>query len=240
MVEKVDGRPFAKAVRERVLAPLGMTASDFEPTPAVKKNLAEGVMWTYHGREFPAPTFELGVAPAGCMYSTATDLARFMSVLFAGGKTPMAESSSRRHLQEMLTPQFAKAGAKKGFGLGFFVGDLDGHKRVGHGGAIYGFADRAGVPAGREAGRRGDREQGRGELGDVPPRRRRPAASPGGEGRQSRCRSSSNPSRSHADEARKLAGRYGDGGVHELIEAGGKLYHFAPGQRLRRGGVEAG
>ena len=46
-----------------------MKSSSFLPTPAVKKNLADAVMWTYHGREFPAPTFELGMAPAGCMYS---------------------------------------------------------------------------------------------------------------------------------------------------------------------------
>src|SRR5262249_34408190 len=63
VIEKVDGRPFARAVRERTLGPLGMAASDFEPTPAVKKHLSEALMWTYHGREFPAPTFELGEFP---------------------------------------------------------------------------------------------------------------------------------------------------------------------------------
>jgi Beta-lactamase len=40
----------------------------------------------------------------------------------------------------MWVPQFAKAGDKKGYGLGFAVSELDGHRVVGHGGAIYGFA----------------------------------------------------------------------------------------------------
>ena len=48
-------------------------------------------MWTYHGREFPAPTFELGEAPAACMYSTATDLARFTSALLWRRQDRLAE-----------------------------------------------------------------------------------------------------------------------------------------------------
>src|SRR4029079_18059238 len=67
VVERVDGRPFARAVRERVLAPLGMTASDFEPAPSITKNLSEALMWTYHGREFPAPTLELAESTGGML-----------------------------------------------------------------------------------------------------------------------------------------------------------------------------
>src|SRR5262245_7989062 len=139
-VEKIDGRPFARAARERVLRPLGMTASDFEPTPAVKQRLAEALMWNYHGREFPAPTFQLGEAPAGCMYSTVTDLASFLRALFAGGRGPGGPIVGEATLRQMLTPQFDKPDSREGFGLGFMLGDLDGHKRVGHGGAIYGFS----------------------------------------------------------------------------------------------------
>jgi D-alanyl-D-alanine dipeptidase len=40
----------------------------------------------------------------------------------------------------MWTPQYAEPGATHGFGIGFSLGDLDGHRTVGHGGAIYGFA----------------------------------------------------------------------------------------------------
>src|SRR5262249_29200422 len=127
------------AVRERLLIPLGMIASDFEPTPTVKRNLAEGQMWTYDGRESPAPTFEVGVAPAACMYSTASDLARFASNMFANGKTTGGRILKPETLKGMLTPQFARAGAKQGFGLGFFLDELDGHRRIGHSGALYGF-----------------------------------------------------------------------------------------------------
>ena len=107
---------------------------------ATEAKLAKATMWTYHGREFPAPTFELGMAPAGCMYSTVLDLAKFASCLFAGGKVGEARLLKPETIAEMLRPQFAKPEDKTGFGIGFRLSELDGLKRVGHGGAIYGFA----------------------------------------------------------------------------------------------------
>ena len=104
------------------------------------KNLADAVMWTYHGREFPAPTFELGMAPAGCMYSTVLDLAKFQHCLFAGGKLGGKQLLKPETIAEMFRPQFAEADEKRGFGLGFFVSEFEGKRRVSHGGAIYGFA----------------------------------------------------------------------------------------------------
>jgi CubicO group peptidase (beta-lactamase class C family)/D-alanyl-D-alanine dipeptidase len=140
VLQRKTGVPFEKWVQEKVLTPLGMKQSSFTTTPEVSKQLAKAVMWTYHGREFPAPTFELGEAPAGCMYSSANDLARFLTVLFNDGKTPAGRLLKPETLRQMLTPQFAKEGDKTGFGIAFSLGELDGHKRVGHGGAIYGFA----------------------------------------------------------------------------------------------------
>jgi serine beta-lactamase-like protein LACTB len=139
-LQKTRGEKFEKHVQRAVLDPLGMAASSFEPTPAVKKNLAAAVMWTYHGREFPAPTFELGMAPAGCMYSTVLDLAKFQSCLFAGGTLGGKRLLKPATIEEMFRPQFAGADAKAGFGLGFHVGEFEGRKQVSHGGAVYGFA----------------------------------------------------------------------------------------------------
>ncbi|MGV3721595.1 MAG: serine hydrolase, partial [Actinomycetota bacterium] len=140
VLEKVRQQPFAPYLRGAVLAPLGMAHSSFEPTPAVKSGLAKASMWTLHRGAFPAPTFELGMAPAGSLYSTATDLGRFASALIAGGEGRNGRLLKRETLEAMWKPQFAPAGAKEGFGLGFHVSELDGHRSVSHGGAIYGFA----------------------------------------------------------------------------------------------------
>jgi len=139
-IEKTQKECFETYVQRRVLDRLDMEASSFLPTPAAKKNLAKATMWTYHGREFPAPTFELGMSPAGCMYSTVEDLAKFQKCLFAGGRVGRLRILKPETIAEMLTPQFAAKGEKVGFGLGFALGELDGKKLVGHGGAVYGFS----------------------------------------------------------------------------------------------------
>jgi CubicO group peptidase (beta-lactamase class C family)/D-alanyl-D-alanine dipeptidase len=140
VLERTQGEPFAKYLRHAVLDPLGLKKSGFEPTPSLKQDLAMASMWTYHGRAFEAPTFTLGMAPAGSMYSTVLDLARFLGALFAGGRGPGGQVLKPATRDQMWTPQFAKPGEKTGYGIGFNVTELDGRRRVGHGGAIYGFA----------------------------------------------------------------------------------------------------
>jgi serine beta-lactamase-like protein LACTB len=131
---------FPKYLQKRLLDPLGMKKSAFEPEPDLVKDLAKSTMWTYQGREFPAPTFELGMAPAGSMYTTVIDLGKFLSVLFADGKGPHGPILDKKSLDEMWKPQFAKPGEKSGFGLGFMISEFEGKRRIGHGGAIYGFS----------------------------------------------------------------------------------------------------
>jgi CubicO group peptidase (beta-lactamase class C family)/D-alanyl-D-alanine dipeptidase len=132
--------PFASALGRSVLEPMGMTSSSFSPLPALTARLAQGEMWTYIGRTFPAPRFELGMAPAGSMYSTMPDLGRFLTMLFDGGAGERGRVLRRATLDQMLRPQFAAPNATDGAGLGFMVSSLDGARLIGHGGAIYGFA----------------------------------------------------------------------------------------------------
>jgi CubicO group peptidase (beta-lactamase class C family)/D-alanyl-D-alanine dipeptidase len=143
-VERASGLPFAEAVRSRILGPLGMTSSDFDPTPAVSSKLADAIMWTYDGRTFPAPDFPLGYAPAGSLMATMPDLGRFLIALFNEGTGPGGAILSPETLAKMFEPQFDEDGR---FGLGFALEDWDGHRRFGHGGAVYGFATEfAGLP----------------------------------------------------------------------------------------------
>jgi len=140
VLEVTQGVPFADYVRGAVLEPLGMTRSAFTPEPSLTNDLAHAVMWAFDGREFAAPTFQLGMAPAGSMYSTVLDLAQFICAVFAGGSRNGRRVVDSTTLEAMWRPQFADSDATSGYGLGFSIGELDGHRRVGHGGAIYGFA----------------------------------------------------------------------------------------------------
>jgi len=139
VLQQLAGRPFAAYLKSTVLEPMGLHSSGFEPTPDLTRDLAKASIWTYDGRLFPAPTFQIGIFPAGSLYTTVKDLAKFESVLFAGGRAPNARVLTQSTLNEMWTPQFAGAGQPAAFGLGFALGKLDGHRRIGHDGAIYGF-----------------------------------------------------------------------------------------------------
>jgi CubicO group peptidase (beta-lactamase class C family)/D-alanyl-D-alanine dipeptidase len=140
VLQELNHQPFGDYLKHAVLLPMGMSESSFAPEHDLVRSLARGYMWSYDGLRFVAPTFELGLAPAGCMYSTVTDLAHFLSVLFNRGRGPQGQLIRPETLEQMWTPQFAKDGTKGGFGLGFHVSELAGHRIVGHGGAIYGFA----------------------------------------------------------------------------------------------------
>jgi CubicO group peptidase (beta-lactamase class C family)/D-alanyl-D-alanine dipeptidase len=139
VLEARSHEPFAPYLKSSVLDPMGLRHSSFEPEPAIIANLAKGEMWTYDGLNFEAPTFQLGMAPAGSMYSTVNDLGRFVSVLLAQGKTENGTILKPATLEQMWSPQFPNPSGRV-FGLGFIVRSLDGHRLVGHGGAIYGFA----------------------------------------------------------------------------------------------------
>jgi CubicO group peptidase (beta-lactamase class C family)/D-alanyl-D-alanine dipeptidase len=139
---------FPEVMKRKLLDPLGMKDSSFEPSPRLRQRLASAVMWTWHGREFPAPRFALGTSPAGNLCSTANDMARFLRFLFARGRGPGGQILKRDTLEQMWQPQLVKPGTKAAFGIGFFVSDFEGHKRVGHGGAVYGFStELAALPA---------------------------------------------------------------------------------------------
>ncbi len=126
VVEQVRKEPFQTCVKNMVLDPLSMTQSTFEPRSAAK-----AWMSTLDGRTFPAPTFALGMSPAGSIYSTTGDLARFAMALLAKGD-PLLKPGT---LEQMWVPQYGSD-----YGLGFRIGKLEGPRMVGHGGAIYGFA----------------------------------------------------------------------------------------------------
>ena len=155
-LEVTQGEPFADYVKRAVLAPIGMDHSAFAPDPDIVDDLADAYMWGIDRPDYDAPTFELGMAPAGSMYSTVLDLARFIEVMFRRGELedpaddPSATgddpSGAPTHLlapetlEAMWQPQFADPGAATGFGLGFSVQERFGERWLGHGGAIYGFS----------------------------------------------------------------------------------------------------
>ncbi|HUQ68460.1 MAG TPA: serine hydrolase [Planctomycetaceae bacterium] len=150
LVEKVSGQTFEAYVDQHILKPLGMTESALRITPAVEERLANAVMWGLDGRVFPAPKFELGTSPAGNLYSSVHDQAKFLRAILAAGDHPTAALLKPDTWRQMWQPQFTNDAA--GYGLGFSVAQFDGTLRVGHGGAVYGFATQLAALPGEKLG----------------------------------------------------------------------------------------
>ncbi len=140
VLEKQRQLPFARCIDETILRPLGMGNSGFELTPQQRKRLATAWMWTYDGRRFEAPTWPLGTAPAGNLYASVADLTKFLVAVFHQGNTPRGQILTPQTLDQMLTPQISADGQPTNFGIGFHLDQLDGHTKIGHGGAVYGFS----------------------------------------------------------------------------------------------------
>lgn len=139
-LEKLLDESHPDRVRASILEPLQMRDSDFVVSPSLEPKLATGWMRTYDDRRFKAPTFLLGTGPAGNLYSSVLDLSKFLECLFNEGQTENGRLLSTDSLAAMTTPVRDTEGREQGFGLGFHIQSLDGHKKIGHGGAIYGFS----------------------------------------------------------------------------------------------------
>ncbi len=134
MVARVTGRSFEDAARELVLTPLGLSDSDFAPRRDLVSRQAYGEMWTYDGRDVPTPGWRFGYVPAAELRSTTVDLVRFARSWFPGAPRRVLSKAAQERMWALPD------GQSRGCGLGFFVRRMDGHLRVGHGGAVYGFA----------------------------------------------------------------------------------------------------
>jgi CubicO group peptidase (beta-lactamase class C family)/D-alanyl-D-alanine dipeptidase len=137
ILEQKLGVPFDKQIGTAVFKPLGMKQCGFMRTPEIDRQLATGWMWTYDGRRFEAPKFALGTAPAGNLYASVQDLAKFLSAIFAEGRGSDGSILKPETLRQMMSPPGEVGGD---FGLGFHLQKLDGEKKIGHGGAVYGFS----------------------------------------------------------------------------------------------------
>ena len=73
----VAGKPYAQALRERVLDPLGMKDTVFTPSPEDQERLMQG--HNFDGSAMPIVPTSTAIECAGGLYSTANDLMRWMN-----------------------------------------------------------------------------------------------------------------------------------------------------------------
>ena len=137
LVEELRGAPWEDVLRREVLEPLGLHRTSAQP----QAPHAGG--WAVHpwaDALLPEPLEDLGrMAPAGQLWSTTGDLARFAAFL-AGGDDRVLSAESVR---DMRTPSAPAAAAEVAdgvtYGLGMQIQHRDGRLLVGHSGSLPGF-----------------------------------------------------------------------------------------------------
>ena len=130
-------------MREELLEPLGMMRSTFDQTQALETtDRARGHI---EGRE--VPPLEVPMLGAGGMYSSASDMAKFISFHLAGGVAQGRRLIPADVLRTQYVPQFTLPGARAGYALGVNSRPYHGATLVFHGGGGYGYStDQRWVP----------------------------------------------------------------------------------------------
>jgi CubicO group peptidase (beta-lactamase class C family) len=131
VIEVVSGQDYEKFLASRIFEPLGMKDTTFRPSAEQLKRLA-GLYNLRDGKLVEAPGVPAGrtatprpPSPAGGLYSTGADQARFLRMMLNGGQLDGKRILSEARVKEMTKAQTGdlKAGFTPGMahGLGFGV-----------------------------------------------------------------------------------------------------------------------
>jgi CubicO group peptidase (beta-lactamase class C family) len=141
IIEVVSGMPYEQFLDTRLFGPLGMKDTTFWPSDEQLARLAKAYKPTRDKKDleetqigqlrYPLTDRKRQPMPAGGLFSTATDVARFCQMLLNGGTFQGKRLLSEAAVQEMTTRQTGAA-LKDMYGLGLSVAG----GAFGHGGAF--------------------------------------------------------------------------------------------------------
>jgi CubicO group peptidase (beta-lactamase class C family) len=139
IVEDVSGEPLDRYVRRHVFDPLGMDHTDLVRSERVTPWLATGYEMGRTGPRAVTPR-EAVTAGAASVYSTPSDIARYLAALLDGGANDHGSMLEPATVSMMFEPQYRPDPRVPGIGLAFWRADLgDGHRAVEHQGTLPGF-----------------------------------------------------------------------------------------------------
>jgi len=138
VLEAVYDTSYEDVLKSLVFEPAGMRTAVVGRPAAGQNDIAMGIMQRPDGTIWPAPTFDLGMSPAGDLHASIRDMASFMVSLLAGdGRVARPET-----IASMWTPSPPRETWHLDVGLGFSLNGkfADRYRLARNGGAVYGFA----------------------------------------------------------------------------------------------------
>ncbi|MFJ2778714.1 MULTISPECIES: serine hydrolase domain-containing protein [unclassified Kitasatospora] len=135
LVERLRGRPWGEVLRYEVLEPLGMDRTTLLPEHPHAGGFA---VHPWADVMLPEPLTDTGLmAPAGQLWSTATDLARWAAFLAGGDEKVLAAATLAEMRRPAVGPESADWSGAYGLGLQLFR--HEGRVLYGHTGSMPGF-----------------------------------------------------------------------------------------------------
>ncbi len=135
LIHRVTGQHYSQFLQENIFSPLGMKSTriisdiDIVPNRAAGYEIIGGKLGN---QRWVSPTFN--ATADGAMYFTIRDIAHWDRALY--GESLL----KRESLQQMWTPYpYAGKQSAEGFGFGWAVESVNGHRVIEHGGAWQGF-----------------------------------------------------------------------------------------------------
>jgi CubicO group peptidase (beta-lactamase class C family) len=141
---RAAGQPFTTYVEQKILAPLGMSRTAFDPTPWIRANVARGYTvrdgkadWAQSARELEGRGFRV---PNGALLSTVGDLAKFLLFELGEGPRIIKKETQESNFSRVYS---ASGGLMSGYGIGFQATRRGTLVALGHGGSTAGFLSSA-------------------------------------------------------------------------------------------------
>lgn len=130
----VMNKSYEDVMKEVLLQPLGMVSATYKIEEALTQSFARGYF-----REFAAPVVQVPMLPAGGIYISANDVAKFIRFHLRNGRINDHQVIDARLLEDMYAPQYV--GKKEmGYGLGVYSNQKIGNAQAyGHSGGGYGY-----------------------------------------------------------------------------------------------------
>ena len=149
VIESVTGQPYADAVRQRIVEPLGLTGTAGTYRPDRAGDYARGYsgLATSLRREPIDVRDTRALDAAGGVTSTAADLVAYFTAHTLGDPRLLTDRS-KRLMQRTANLTDPRKPAGTAYGLGMAVESFDDHRTVGHGGGFPGHITRTLVDPG--------------------------------------------------------------------------------------------
>lgn len=152
VAEKLTGQSWEKNIKEKILVPLGMTASNVS-IAELKQSAEPSLGYTVYKDSIIKKTdyYDINaMSPAGSINSSVTDMAKWVMCWINGGKVNGKEVFPAVYMKEAMSSQMITSAALptkerqdvfiSNYGFGWFLASYRGHYRVEHGGNIDGFS----------------------------------------------------------------------------------------------------